>query len=186
MTATSFRQRSRLPWLLLVSLAVLFMDRTSKEWVRVHIAVGHAITIIPRVFRITHVFNEGAAFSLFADTATPQRVRWTLVAFSLVASAALFAALVRFSHRFTLTTLALAMILGGAVGNAYDRIRYASVIDFIEIHIFRYHWPDFNLADSAIVLGACLLFLDTLLPDSSEQPHAHPDYPAANETTSRP
>ena len=178
MTATSFRQRSRLPWLLLVSLAVLFMDRTSKEWVRVHIAVGHAITIIPRVFRITHVFNEGAAFSLFADSATPQRVRWALVTFSFVASLAILAVLIRLSRRFTLTTFALAMILGGALGNAWDRLRYGSVIDFIEVHIVRYHWPDFNLADSAIVLGACLLFLDTLLPDKpAEELPATPAVP---------
>ncbi len=159
--------KSRLPWLLLISAAVILLDRISKEWVRVHIAVGHAIVVIPRVFRITHVFNEGAAFSLFADTATPQRVRWALVAFSLAASVAILVVLVRLSRRFTLTSLSLAMILGGALGNAWDRLRYGSVIDFIEVHIVRYHWPDFNLADSAIVIGACLLFLDTLLPDNT-------------------
>lgn len=157
--------KSRLPWLLLISVAVILLDRVSKQWVRVHIAVGHAIVVIPRVFRITHVFNEGAAFSLFADTTTPQRVRWALVAFSLAASVAILIVLVRLSRRFTLTTLSLAMILGGALGNAWDRLRYGSVIDFIEVHIVRYHWPDFNLADSAIVIGACLLFLDTLLPE---------------------
>ncbi len=169
--------KSRLPWLLLTSLAVLVLDRASKEWVRAHIAVGHAIVLIPRFFRITHVFNEGAAFSLFADTATPQRVRWALVGFSLVASLAILVVLVRLSRRFTLTTLSLAMILGGALGNAWDRLRYASVIDFIEIHIFRYHWPDFNLADSAIVVGACLLFLDTLLPDRDPIPNSDPQSP---------
>ncbi len=157
--------KSRLPWLLAVSLAVLILDRVSKQWVRVHIAVGHAIVVLPRVFRITHVFNEGAAFSLFADSTTPQRVRWALVAFSFAASLAILAVLIRLGRRLTLTTFALAMILGGALGNAWDRLRYGSVIDFIEVHIVRYHWPDFNLADSAIVLGACLLFLDTLLPD---------------------
>lgn len=172
---------SRLPWLLLLSLAVIFLDRVSKEWVRVHIAVGHAIVVIPGVFRITHVFNEGAAFSLFADTATPQRVRWALVAFSLAASVAILVVLIRLSHRFTLTTVSLAMILGGALGNAWDRLRYASVIDFIEVHIVRYHWPDFNLADSAIVIGACLLFLDTLLPD-----HAPTDSSPTNSSPTTP
>ena len=170
--------KSRLPWLLLVSLVVLILDRVSKQWVRVHIAVGHAIVVLPRVFRITHVFNEGAAFSLFADSATPQRVRWALVTFSFVASLAILAVLIRLSRRFTLTTFALAMILGGALGNAWDRLRYGSVIDFIEVHIVRYHWPDFNLADSAIVLGACLLFLDTLLPDKpAEELPATPAVP---------
>jgi len=64
----------------------------------------------------------------------------------------------------TLTTIALALILGGALGNVHDRVEYGSVIDFIEVHIFSYHWPDFNVADSAIVTGACLLLLDSLLP----------------------
>jgi len=72
--------------------------------------------------------------------------------------------LVRLGNRITLTTVALALILGGALGNVHDRIAYGSVVDFIEIHIFSYHWPDFNIADSSIVVGACLLFLDSLLP----------------------
>ena len=66
--------------------------------------------------------------------------------------------------RVTLATVALALILGGALGNVHDRIVYGFVVDFIEVHIFSYHWPDFNLADSSIVTGACLLFLDSLLP----------------------
>ena len=162
--------RSRLPWLLLVSLMVVLLDRASKEWIRVHIAVGHAIVVIPRVFRLTHVFNEGAAFSLFADSTTPQRVRWALVSFSLLASLAILVVLVRMGRRFSLTTFSWALILGGAVGNLYDRIRFGSVIDFLEVHIVRYHWPDFNLADSAIVIGACLLVLDTLLPEKNSLP----------------
>jgi signal peptidase II len=66
-------------------------------------------------------------------------------------------------NRFSLITVALALVLGGALGNLHDRILYGSVVDFIEVHIFTYHWPDFNLADSSIVTGACLLFLDSLL-----------------------
>jgi len=71
-------------------------------------------------------------------------------------------ALVRLGHQFNLTTVALALVLGGALGNVHDRIVYGSVVDFIEVHIFSYHWPDFNLADSCIVTGACLLLLDSL------------------------
>ncbi len=75
---------------------------------------------------------------------------------------------------FTLTTLALAFVFGGAVGNDYDRIRFASVVDFLEVHIVTYHWPDFNVADSAIVVGACLLLLDALItkkptPETAEK-----------------
>ncbi len=84
--------------------------------------------------------------------------------FTCVAALAVLIALVRLGNRITLTTFALALILGGALGNVHDRVEYGSVIDFIEVHIFSYHWPDFNVADSAIVTGACLLLLDSLLP----------------------
>jgi signal peptidase II len=114
--------------------------------------------------RISHWTNEGAAFSLFADATHPQLRHWGLIAFSLVAAVAVLILLVRLSRNFTLTTVALALVFGGALGNVHDRIAYGAVVDFIEVHIFRYHWPDFNIADSAIVVGACLLMLDTLLP----------------------
>ncbi len=65
--------------------------------------------------------------------------------------------------------MALALVLGGALGNLHDRIAYGSVVDFIEVHIFGYHWPDFNVADSSIVTGACLLLLDSLL---QKEPHS--------------
>jgi signal peptidase II len=91
-------------------------------------------------------------------------VRWTLIGFSLAAALAVLVMMVRLGNRFTLTTFALALILGGALGNVHDRIVYGSVVDFIEVHIFAYHWPDFNVADSSIVTGACLLLLDSLLP----------------------
>jgi signal peptidase II len=77
--------------------------------------------------------------------------------------------MVRLGARLTLTTLGLALVLGGALGNVHDRIAYGSVVDFIEVHIFSYHWPDFNVADSAIVTGACLLLLDSLMPKKSPQ-----------------
>jgi signal peptidase II len=125
--------------------------------------MGGAIPIIPHVLRITHWTNEGAAFSLFADSASPNTVRWALVAFSLAAALAVLIAMVRLGSRFTVTTVALALIFAGALGNVHDRIAYGSVVDFIEVHIFSYPWPDFNVADSSIVTGACLLLLDSLL-----------------------
>jgi signal peptidase II len=160
----SFPFPRRLPWLLLLSGLVLLADRLSKRWVEAHIQLGGAIPVIPRVLRITHWTNEGAAFSMFAESASPHLVRWVLVGISLLAAMAVLIALVRLGDRLTLTTVALALIFAGALGNAHDRILYGSVVDFIEVHIFSYHWPDFNVADSAIVIGACLLFLDSMLP----------------------
>ena len=154
----------RIPWLLLISGAIFAADRWTKTWVAAHIQIGNAIPVLPGVLRITHWLNEGAAFSLFADSASPRTVRIALIIFTSIAALAVLIAMVRLGNHITLTTVALSLILGGALGNVHDRIEYGSVIDFIEVHIFSYHWPDFNVADSAIVTGACLLLLDSLLP----------------------
>ena len=126
--------------------------------------MGGAIPVIPRVLRITHWTNDGAAFSLFANSASPHMVRWGLICFSSLAALMVLFLMVRLGDRFTLTTVALALVFAGALGNVHDRIAYGSVVDFIEVHIFSYHWPDFNIADSSVVTGACLLLLDSLLP----------------------
>jgi signal peptidase II len=159
-----FTAPRRLPWLLGLSALIIFLDRLTKTWVMLHIRLGEAIPMVPHVLRITHWTNEGAAFSLFADSASPNAVRWGLIAFSLLAALVVLFMLVHTANRFTLTSIALALVFAGALGNVHDRIAYGSVVDFIEVHIFSYHWPDFNVADSAIVIGACLLLLDSLLP----------------------
>ncbi len=159
----------RLPWLLLISGLVFLADRLTKIWVAAHIRLGGAIPVIPRVLRITHWTNDGAAFSLFAETASPQVVRWVLVGFSLLAALVVLVLLVRLGSRFTPTTVALALILAGALGNVHDRILYGSVVDFIEVHIFSYHWPDFNVADSSVVTGACLLLLSSFFEKKPQE-----------------
>jgi signal peptidase II len=152
----------RLPWLLLISALVITADRLTKNWVSTHIRLGGAIPIIPRVLRITHWTNEGAAFSLFAGTASPNTVRWALVAFTLAAALLVSIVLVRLGNRITLTTVGLALLLGGAIGNVHDRIVDGSVIDFIDVYVFSYHWPNFNLGDIAIVIGPLLIAFDYL------------------------
>jgi signal peptidase II len=156
---------------MLISGVIILADRLTKRWVEAHIPYGGAIPVIPHFFRITHWTNEGAAFSLFADSTSPHVVRWALIGFSLAAALAVLIAMVRLGDRFTLTTVALALILAGALGNVHDRILYGSVTDFLEVHIFSYHWPDFNVADSSIVTGACLLLLDSLLPKKQPVPN---------------
>jgi signal peptidase II len=154
----------RLHWLLTLSIVIILLDRLTKTWVALRIPMGGAIPVIPHVLRITHWTNEGAAFSLFANTASPNAVRWGLICFSSLMALIILFLLVRLGDRFNLTTIGLALIFAGALGNVHDRIAYGSVVDFIEVHIFNYHWPDFNIADSSVVTGACLLLLDTLLP----------------------
>ena len=153
----------RLHWLLLISAVVIFLDRFTKTWVALRIPLGDAIPVVPHFLRISHWTNDGAAFSLFADSASPHTVRWALICFSLLAALVVLVLMVRLGDRLTTTTVALALVFAGALGNVHDRIAYGSVVDFIEVHIFSYHWPDFNVADSAIVIGACLLLLDSLL-----------------------
>src|ERR1700757_4189149 len=89
-------------------------------------------------------------------------------------SVAVLVALVKLGRRISATTVALALILGGAVGNAWDRLRFGYVIDFLEVHIIHYHWPDFNVADSAIVVGGILLFFDALFMGKEEGPVSEP------------
>lgn len=153
----------------LISLLVIVLDRCSKLWVVKHIQPGSAITVIPHVFRITHVLNFGAAFSMFASSTSPDAVRWCLIGFSLVAAVAVAVLLWKWGRTITITSFALSLILGGAIGNLYDRVKFRFVVDFLEVHIVHYHWPDFNVADSAIVVGACLLLLETLWPRKSDQ-----------------
>jgi signal peptidase II len=155
-------------WLLLLSLVVIAADRITKWLASTRIGLGNHVVVIAHVFAISHVENPGAAFSLFNDSGSPERVRWMLLAFSLLAAVAVLVALLRLGRSITATSVALALILGGALGNAYDRLRYGSVIDFLEVHIVHYHWPDFNVADSAIVTGGILLLLDALF-SSKEQ-----------------
>ena len=169
----SFPAPRKLPWLLLISAAVIVGDRLTKALVSTHVFMGDAITVIPGFLRITHWLNEGAAFSLFADSGSPNAVRWGLIAFSALAVIAVLIALIRLGSRISPVTVSLALVLGGALGNLYDRVRYGSVVDFIEVHIFGYHWPDFNVADSSIVVGACLLLLDSLLSGKSEASASH-------------
>jgi signal peptidase II len=167
-TTTVARPADRRGILFLVAVLIIALDRITKIAVARSIPLGDAHVIIPKVFRITHVLNTGAAFSLFGDSGSPERVRWLLVGFSLIAAVIVAVVLVRMGRRITATTFGLALILGGAIGNAYDRIRTGAVIDFFEFHIVHYHWPDFNVADSAIVCGGILLVLHSLVSARSE------------------
>jgi signal peptidase II len=155
-------------WLMaVIAVAVIVLDRVSKIWIVSHIQSGNAIVVIPKVFRLTHVLNSGAAFSMFETSPSPVLVRNLLIAFSVVAVLVVLALLWKMGRTVSVTSVALALILGGAIGNLYDRWRLHYVVDFLEVHIVHYHWPDFNVADSAIVVGACLLLLEMLRPQKA-------------------
>jgi signal peptidase II len=146
-----------------VSAIVILLDRLTKLFVARHVELNFgSLPVIPNFFSITHVENSGAAFSLFAEW--PQRVRIPLlVGFSTVAMIVVCYLLWKSAAKFNGSGLALAFILGGAIGNLYDRLLFGHVTDFLHFYIGPHTWPDFNLADSAIVCGAALLCIDLIL-----------------------
>jgi signal peptidase II len=146
----------------ILALLVVLLDRWTKRLVATHIAMYTHIQIIPRFFRLTHTENTGAAFSLFADS--PSHWKTTLlIGFSLIAMIIVSILLWRQAHVLTTTGIALSLILGGAVGNLWDRVASGRVVDFLLFYYRQYQWPVFNLADSAIVVGAGLLVIEILL-----------------------
>jgi len=144
-----------------IAALVIVLDRWTKWLVAARIPMYTHIQIIPGFFRITHTENTGAAFSLFADSTFHWRTT-LLIAFSVVAMIVVIYLLWRQQRALSITGIALSLILGGAVGNLWDRIARGRVVDFLLVYVKQYQWPVFNLADSAIVVGAVLLVIEIL------------------------
>jgi signal peptidase II len=148
-----------------IALLVLVLDRVAKWIVARDISLHETVQVIPGFFRLTHVENRGAAFGLFADSPSEWKIA-VLVLFSIVALAIVSVLLWRNSHAMQSTGIGLALILGGAVGNLWDRLLSGRVVDFLLFYIGQYQWPAFNVADSAIVVGASLLVIEILFAKS--------------------
>jgi signal peptidase II len=155
-----------------LALLIVLLDRWTKRIVAARIAMYRQIPIIPGFFRLTHTENTGAAFSLFADS--PSHWKTTLlIGFSVVAMVIVSVLLWRQAHALTITGIALSLILGGAVGNLWDRVASGRVVDFLLFYFKQYQWPVFNLADSAIVVGAALLVIEILFgKPHTQEPHS--------------
>jgi signal peptidase II len=153
----------------LIAALVVVFDRLAKWVVDKNIALHESVAVVPGFFHLTHVENRGAAFGLFAESPSEWKIA-VLVLFSLVALVVVSALLWKNSHAMTTTGVGLALILGGALGNLWDRLLSGQVVDFLDFYVGSYHWPAFNLADSAIVVGALLLVTEILFSKSpSEQ-----------------
>jgi signal peptidase II len=146
---------------LLIALLVVLLDRWTKRLAAARIAMYAHIQVIPGFFRLTHTENTGAAFSLFADSPSHWKIAM-LIGFSVVAMLVVSVLLWKQSHAVTITGIALSLILGGALGNLWDRVASGKVVDFLLFYVKQYQWPVFNLADSAIVVGASLLVIEIL------------------------
>jgi signal peptidase II len=136
------------------------LDQLSKEWVIRTLSYSDAVEVISGFFYFTHVRNPGAAFSLFADAPEPFR-RWFFGIVTLIAIGMIISFYRKLTPGDRLSALALGSILGGAAGNLMDRFRHGEVVDFLHLRLWQgYSWPDFNLADSFIVIGVGLLILE--------------------------
>jgi signal peptidase II len=155
----------KLPWLLL-SVLILIGDRLTKDFFEGSLSMYQQIVVIPDYFSWTLAYNTGAAFSFLADAAGWQR--WFFAGIAVVVSAVLVVWLKRLKRNETLLAVALTMVLGGALGNLYDRVVLGHVVDFILVHWQnRWYFPAFNLADTFITIGAILLALDMFKSDKS-------------------
>jgi signal peptidase II len=149
----------------LIALFVVAIDRITKIAIARKLALYDSIQVIPGFFRITHTENKGAAFGLFSDSPSQWKVAM-LIGFSVIALLVVTSLLWKNSHRMSSTGIGLSLILGGAIGNLWDRLVSRQVVDFLLFYIGRYQWPVFNLADTAIVIGAGLLVLEILFTKS--------------------
>ena len=149
----------RLAYLMLGGM-VMLADQASKWLIQQMLVRGEAREIIPGFFRLNHTRNPGAAFGIFSDFDSP----WVSIFLSAFAAVALVLVLTLLwrNHNSHLAAFGLALILGGAGGNLIDRLQAGSVVDFLEFHVGQYYWPTFNLADSAIVIGASALIIQVL------------------------
>jgi signal peptidase II len=146
----------------LIALAVILLDRATKLLIIQTLRLGQGIPVIPGFFDIVFVLNPGAAFGFLATLS--EQVRNPLfILISVVAVILIIFYHTRYLRSHRLVSVALGLVLGGAVGNLIDRLRYGMVVDFLDVHVGQYHWPAFNVADSAISIGVSLMILDMLL-----------------------
>lgn len=164
--------------LVCIGLSIVVMDQVTKYWVLQSMRLHESIPVIPNLFSITYIRNPGAAFGLLAGSSNAFRMVFFGVT-SLFALALLGTILLRLPEKDWIGQLSIAGILGGAIGNLIDRLRFGEVVDFLDVYIEPYHWPAFNVADSAISIGVVCLIIhfaferkETALPAPESPPYS--------------
>jgi signal peptidase II len=160
MGAMRVNRFSRVVWVA-TAVVVFVADQVTKTVVEASIPEHTTVPVLPHFFNLIHTSNAGAAFGLFSDSPAP----WKTVLLIVLSSAllAMVIAVVWRSQQLRWATgVGFALILGGALSNLFDRIRFGRVVDFLDVYYRSYHWPTFNLADSAIVVGAGYLVFQLL------------------------
>ena len=149
---------------LFITIVVIVFDQASKWLMMSWLSLYETVVVMP-YFNLTMAHNEGAAFSFLAQAGGWQR--WFFIGLALIISVVLFVWLAKLKPTEKLEAISLSLILGGAIGNVIDRISYGYVVDFIDLYIGQNHWPVFNIADSAICIGAILLIADSFKSETA-------------------
>ncbi|OKP03478.1 signal peptidase II [Xenorhabdus eapokensis] len=157
-----------LRWLWLV-VVVLILDLGSKHLVLQHFTLYESIPLIP-YFNLTYAQNLGAAFSFLADKGGWQRWFFALVAVAI--TVILLVMMYRSNAKQKLSNIAYALVIGGALGNLFDRLVHGFVVDFIDFYVGEWHWPTFNIADSAICIGAALIIIESFISSDDKDKQA--------------
>jgi signal peptidase II len=150
----------------ILTVVGLLLDQATKLYIHHTMQLFDSIPVVTNFFNITYVRNRGAAFSFLSEAS------WRLpffIGITLVASIAILVAFHKLRNDQKLAQISLAMIFSGAIGNLIDRVRLGEVIDFLDAHWYRHHWPAFNVADSLICVGVFLLAVDMLLDDKRKK-----------------
>ncbi|MGQ0812639.1 MAG: signal peptidase II [Nitrospiraceae bacterium] len=167
---------SRYLFLALISGVVVAVDQATKLYIMQTMRLHESISIVPNLFSLTYIRNPGAAFGLMAGSSSAFR----LIFFGLTSVFALVllgSILVRMPEHDWIGQFSIAGILGGAMGNLLDRVRYGEVIDFLDFYYEIYHWPAFNVADAAISVGVVFLILHFALEKKQADPILEQDRP---------
>lgn len=152
---------------LAIILATIAVDQLTKAWIIDSFRLYESMEIVPGFFNLVYVTNSGAAFSILANVDSPWR-HYFFLGVGGVAIVGLTVAYWKLAKTNWYYCPALALITGGAIGNLIDRVRFGSVIDFLDVYIGKYHWPAFNVADSAICIGAGLCLIINVLEIRNE------------------
>jgi len=150
--------------MLVIAMLVFAGDRLTKAWVAKRIPDHAVIPVLPGFFNLIHTTNAGAAFGLFSESPAAWKTAVLIVVSVLLLLSVLIIGL-RMGRPHWGTGVGLALILGGALSNLYDRIRVGEVVDFLDFYFRSYHWATFNLADSCIVVGAGILVVQVMFSD---------------------
>ncbi len=154
-----------LKWLWL-SVVVIVFDQVTKYMVTDSLHLYQSIPIFPSL-NLVLAHNSGAAFSFLSDAGGWQR--WFFTVIAIVVSIVIVVWITRLKQNELRLAVALSLVLGGAIGNVWDRIAHGYVVDFIDVYYGEWHWPAFNVADSAICIGAVLLIIDALFNKEEQQ-----------------